>query len=133
MKVKLLLIVLLLIVSPRSEAMSPFLGKWTVTQFICIDKSSEWCQDQNRPVAIHITQQDDGYLLARYRTKKGIEVSCFYAVEAVEGHELLLVSCPPPYKSGTIYSPLHRVKLRNGRMEALGLTDKPVFKWSAGR
>lgn len=133
MKAQLLVMALFLVVSPRSEATSGFIGEWTVTQFTCIDESSEWCQGLNRPVSIRVTQQDDDYLLARYRTEKGVEVSCFYAVEAIEGHELLLVGCPPPYKSGTIYSPLHRVKLRNGRMEALGLTDKPVFKWSAGR
>jgi hypothetical protein len=132
MKAKLLVIAVLLLASPRSEASSPFLGKWTVTGFTCIDKSSEWCRDANRPASVQITQQDNR-LFARYRSKSGFEVSCFYAVEAIEGHELLLVSCPPPYKSGLVYSPLHRIKFRNGRLEAIGLTDKPVFKWSAGR
>lgn len=86
----------------RSEAISPFLGKWTVTEFTCIGKSSEWCQDGNRPASLEMHNLPGG-LLARYRATSGFEVCCFYAVEANKGNELVLVGCPPPYKSRALY------------------------------
>lgn len=111
---------------------SGFEGVWTVSSVQIADAGSEWVAKSRLPSRIEI-RPVDGRLQAVYTDQTGIPTPCSSVREVIEGNELQLSGCAAPIKGRRASSPMHRVQLRNGRLQASVVTDKLIYTWSATR
>jgi hypothetical protein len=121
----------LLFATPATTFCSGFEGKWKVLEVEFFDKTSSWSLESVLPSQLEVHMQG-GHLAARFTEKNGFTCPYSNAFEVIEGNEMVLMGCRP-IKSPTIYSPLHRVKLIGDLIEAVVITDKPIYKWTAKR
>lgn len=107
-------------------------GKWVVFETNLIQNQSDWVSARNLPKTIVFTRKNNR-LVADVTLQDGRLCRDARTVELIEGYEWLMFGCPYPVKSGTVYSPLHRIKLSGREIRAIALSDVPLYSWAAKR
>jgi hypothetical protein len=118
---------MILLVGAAAHA-EDFTGKWIVVQVID-DPAFPWHKEITYPKTFSIRSVDSS-LAGRYEDQYGFACN-FEMIETVnEGHELVLSTCGGT-KSADAWSPIHKVKLIDGKLHGIAITSDKRFEWIA--
>ena len=107
-----------------------FIGEWVVTG---IEKTDDfpWEHQIKYPKWFSIEATANG-LKGTYKDQYDHECAFDLITEINNGAELLLTNCGST-KSPIAWSPVHKVKFKDGKLQGLLVIHQLLFKWSAVR
>lgn len=127
-KHKYALAILIFFISTSSLLANDFIGEWKVVKVIYSDS---YVGEIKYPKLFKI-EKKNGNISGRYKDQFDYENKFELAVLINNGHELLLSNCCGT-KHPESWSPLHKVKIINGKLHAIVVTDHIEFEWIAER
>jgi hypothetical protein len=127
---RLVLPLLLSLSFPSNAGPNPFVGQWEVTQVVDT-KEYAWSAEVKYPKRMTL-ELKNGELTGSYTDQ--YEHSCAFPLVSLinDGNELVLANCGPT-KDPSAYAPLHRVRLTDGKLRGVAMTNKVLFVWTAER
>lgn len=121
-------LVLVILFAGATAKSEDFTGSWLVVEVVD-DPTFPWHKEIKYPKSFAIRWADSA-LVGSYEDQYGFACD-FELVESVnDGHELLLTTCGST-KSADSWSPLHKVKLIDGKLHGIVVTSERRFEWIA--
>jgi hypothetical protein len=126
-------VAILLCGTPIGPTIDDFAGKWEVTDVVESNKEGfDWTLEVKYPKSMTLSVRD-GRLVGRY-TDQWKYSSDFELVAVVNrGRDLLLVHGGAGTKDPRAFSPVHHVKLVEGKLHAVVTSHEKLFEWIAER
>lgn len=121
---------IVIILLPCSVMANDFIGEWIVTGIENTD-DFPWEQQVKYPKSFKIEVAGSG-LKGTYKDQYDHECAFDLITLINNGAELLLTNCGST-KSQIAWSPVHKVKFKDGKLQGLVITNQLLFKWSAVR
>ena len=110
-----------------------FSGHWEVTEVIDIKgDGAPWSLEVKYPKSFTLELRD-GKLLGQYTDQWDYSDQFELVAVVNHGHDLLLVNGGAGTKDPDSLSPIHHVKLRNGKLYAVVTSHAKLFEWVAER
>ncbi len=127
-KHKYALAILIFFINTSSLLANDFIGEWKVVK---VTYSDSYFGEIKYPKLFKI-EKKNGKISGRYKDQFDYENKFELAVLINNGHELLLVNyCGTKHPES--WSPLHKVKITNGKLHAIVVTDHIELEWIAER
>jgi len=110
-----------------------FAGKWTVTNIIEAKKGGfPWSLEIKYPKTMTLEFRDHR-LMGQYTDQQGYSGAFELVAVVNQGRDLLLVHGGAGTKDARSFSPVHHVKLVDGKLRGVVTTDDKLFEWVAER
>jgi len=125
-------IAVLLYSSITSAMADDFTGKWEVTKVIEDKRGFDWSLEIKYPKCMTLELRK-GRLVGRYTDQWDYSGEFELVAVINQGRDLLLVHGGAGTKEPTALSPIHHVKLVNGKLHAVVTSHDKLFEWIAER
>jgi len=110
-----------------------FAGRWEVTKVVESKKKGfPWSLEVKYPKSMTLDLRD-GHLAGTYVDQSGYSGTFELAAIVNQGRDLLLVHGGAGTKSPEALSPIHHIKLRDGKLYAVVTSHDMLFEWVAER
>jgi hypothetical protein len=110
-----------------------FTGTWTVTKVVEPKKNGfPWSLEVKYPRVMTLALRE-GRLIGEYTDQQGHSDRFELVAIVNQGRDLLLVHGGAGAKDAHSFSPIHHVKLVDGRLRGVVTTDEKLFEWVAER
>ena len=129
MKIIFLTLIALIIIPINLYAQS-FEGAWEIFK-VNENKVFPWHDEIKYPKKFNLIKKENGWE-GSYTDQYDFKCKFSLVVDINDGNELILVHCGTT-KHPEAWSPIHKIKIENGKIIGLTITDKLLFSWEAIR